>query len=159
VIQASLRRKLLLKTCRNSLARVNLSCLEKDSPACSPTSGREARSSFGPASANHATAATGLHTRAKTVRPGSLEITGLKCTFHIERLCSLFVDFNKARQCTGSAAFRQYLFDPLSIFFSFPADDPAHARIGEQKTPVFTPASLLGLWISIILSVCRSRYG
>jgi len=52
-----------------------------------------------------------LHARAKPVRSGTLQITGLKCTFHGKRLGNGLVDFNKARQCTGCAAPRQYLFD------------------------------------------------
>ena len=70
---------------------------------------RQTCSAFGPTRANYAAAAAGLHARAKAVRSCTFEITGLIGTFHVERLGLLVVDFNKARQCTGRAAPRQYL--------------------------------------------------
>ena len=93
VIQLSLRRKLFLKTCWKSLARVNLSRAGKDSPTTPGTLRREARSALGPTRTNHAAAAAGSHTRAKAVRPGTLQITRLKCTFHGKRLDPLVCRF------------------------------------------------------------------
>ena len=111
VIQASLRRILFLNTCWKSIARVNLSRLGKDSLIHSSTLRRQTCSTLGPTRAYYAATAAGLHPRAKPVRSGTLNITGLIRTFHVERLGLLFVDFNKARQCTVSAASRQYLIE------------------------------------------------
>ena len=86
VIQASLRRKLFLKTCWKSIARVSLSRLGKASLALAPTLWRQSSSTCRTARFDDATAATGLHTRTKTMRSRSFQITGLKCTFHVRRL-------------------------------------------------------------------------
>ncbi len=107
VIQESAHRKLFLKTCRNSKARVSLDLLGKDSPVPAPTLRGEARSAFRATRLNNTSAAAGLHARTETMRSCTLNFTGLKCTFHIERLGSLFVAFNKARQCTVRLALRQ----------------------------------------------------
>jgi hypothetical protein len=50
------------------------------------------------------------------MRSGALYITGLKCTFHIKRLDSLFAAFNKARQCTVTTAPRQYIIASADSF-------------------------------------------
>ena len=91
------------------MARVNLSRLGKDSPAAAATLRRETRSAFGATRFNYTSAATGLHACTKAMRSGAFNITGLKCTFHVKRLGSLFVAFNKARQCTVRVGPRQYL--------------------------------------------------
>jgi len=106
-MQASAHRILSWNTCLNSLARVNLSRLGKDSPASAATSRRETRSAFSATRFYNTSAATGLHARAETMRSGAFNITGLKCTFHVKRLGSLFVAFNKARQCTVRVEPRQ----------------------------------------------------
>ena len=93
VIQLSLRRKLFLNTCWKSLARVNLSCTGKDSPTTPATLWREASSALGPTRTNHTASGAGAHARAKAVRPGTLEITRLKCTFHGNRLDPLVCRF------------------------------------------------------------------
>jgi hypothetical protein len=71
------------------MARVNLNRLGKDSPAPAVTLRRESRSALGATRLYDTTAATGLHARAETVRSGTLDFTGLKCTFHGKRLGSL----------------------------------------------------------------------
>ncbi len=109
VRQASAQRKLSRKTWLNSTARVNLSRRGKDSAASATTLRRETRSAFRATRLDHTSAATGLHARTKTMRPGTLNSTGLKCTFHVKRLGSLLVAFNKARQCTCRQVSRQYL--------------------------------------------------
>ena len=107
VMQASADRKLSWNTCLNSLARVNLSRLGKDALAFAGTLRRETRPAFGATRLDDASAATGLHAGTETMRSGALNFTGLKCTFHVKRLGSLFVAFNKARQCTVSVVPRQ----------------------------------------------------
>jgi hypothetical protein len=106
-MQASADRKLSWNTCLNSLARVNLSRLGKDALAFAGTLRRETRPAFGATRLDDASAATGLHAGTETMRSGTLNFTGLKCTFHVKRLGSLFVAFNKARQCTVSVVPRQ----------------------------------------------------
>jgi hypothetical protein len=106
-MQASAQRKLSWNTCLNSLARVNLSRLGKDSPSSAATSRRETCSAFRATCLDYTSAATGLHAGAETMRSGAFNITGLKCTFHVKRLGSLFVAFNKARQCTVRVGPRQ----------------------------------------------------
>ena len=86
VILASPRRILFLNTCWKSIARVNLSCLGKDSQADSATLRRETCSAFCAPRLDYTASAAGLHARAKPVGSCSLKITGLKSTFHDRRL-------------------------------------------------------------------------
>ena len=107
VMQASEIRKLFLNTCWNSVARVNLSRRGKDSSEPASTSRGQARSAFGASRLDNTAAASGLHARTETMRSGTLDFTGLKCTFHGKRLGSVYVAFNKARQCTVRGVPRQ----------------------------------------------------
>ena len=117
-MQASPRRVLFLNTCWKSIDRVNLSRLRKDSLIRASTLWRETRSALGSAGSNYTTTTASLHTRTKPVRSGTFQITGLECTLHVKRLGSLFVDFNKARQCTGRVDPRQYLIDTDNGIFA-----------------------------------------
>ena len=72
VIEVSLIRKLFLKTSRNSVARVNLSRLGKDSQTPASTLWRETRSSFCPTCANNTAPTASLHARTKPVRSSTL---------------------------------------------------------------------------------------
>jgi len=56
---------------------------------------REARSALGSARAQYAAATASLHARAETVRSGTLEFAGLKCTFHVKRLDTLVCRFQQ----------------------------------------------------------------
>ena len=119
-MQASAQRKLFLKTCWNSLARVNLNRLGKDSQApAAATLRRETRSAFSATRFYNAPSATGLHAGTKTMRSGSFNLTGLKCTFHVKRLGSVYVAFNKARQCTVRVLPRQSLITLIRQFRRF----------------------------------------
>ena len=120
VMQASEHRKLLLKTCLNSEARVSLSRLGKDSLDSAPTLRGKTRSTFRPTRLDNASATAGLHARTEAMRSGTLDFTGLKCTFHVKRLGSLVCRFQQGATmyCYGRAtSIHNYACEPLIVEF------------------------------------------
>jgi hypothetical protein len=85
------------------------------------------------------------------VRSGTFYFTGLECTFHVKRLGSLIVDFNKARQCTGRVGLRQYLIVAGGNILTIWRICPRNAVNRAQNIVLFGRPSLRGLWISIVL--------
>lgn len=121
-----------------------------------PTLWGETCSTFRATRFDNTSSATGLHTGTKTMGSGALYITGLECTLHVKRLGSLFVAFNKARQCTVTTASRQYInHSERHTRGTFISPSLHIARIAGKAATFFRNRPLRELWISIILRVGR----
>jgi len=89
------------------------------------------------------------------MRPGTLQIARLKCTFHVKRLGSLVSRFQQgatmycpSRVTSINNYLRRSLFAP---FAALPAWIGSNRRIQKEIIDDFGIHSLRGLWISIIL--------